>query len=88
MRTTTVRLNNDHAGRCCSKCGLIESVVTPLEVALGAENGTEMLPNMLGALGESVSKDYRRMYGAEAPHLHDREALAAAEAEREASGGK
>ena len=61
VRKTLVRLTGE--GRCCSKCGLVESCVTPLEQALGATNVRLCLPNLIGRFGPAVPKEYRGMYG-------------------------
>ena len=61
VRKTLVRLTGE--GRCCEKCGLVESCTTALEKTLGSENKVLCLPNLIGRFGPAVSKEYRRMYG-------------------------
>jgi hypothetical protein len=61
VRKTLVRLTGE--GRCCERCGLVESIVTPLEQALGATNTRLCLPNLIGRFGPAVPKEYRLMYG-------------------------
>ena len=56
-----VRLTGE--GRCCERCGVVESIVTPLEQALGATNTRLCLPNLIGRFGPAVPKEYRLMYG-------------------------
>ena len=61
VRKTLVRLTGE--GRCCAKCGMVTSMVTPLEAALGAANATLLLPQLLGVFGPAVPTEYRSMYG-------------------------
>ena len=62
VRKTLVRLTGD--GRCCQKCGLIESVVSPLVAALGEKPAILCLPNLIGLFGPPIPPEYRKMYGA------------------------
>ena len=56
VRKTLVRLTGE--GRCCEKCGVVESCVD------GSEHGRILcLPNLMGHFGPQVSKEYREVYG-------------------------
>ena len=60
VKKTLVRLTGE--GRCCEKCGLVESGDAAAE---GAPKAMVVLclPNMMGLFGPAISKEYRTMYG-------------------------
>ena len=57
VRKTLVRLNC--AGRCCEKCGRVESDSTDG----GDDRVLLTLPNLVGHFGPPVAKEYREIYG-------------------------